>query len=102
MSKYTNMISVYIGHDGTRTIDKILGFMDAGGINTVVRSKYSRLRFTGKQLGMIMNSVNAAYNAGKNDAGAELIDNDIVWINGINKGYRLSDIEKLTDIKKGD
>ena len=50
---------------------------------------------TGREYGLVMSAVNRAYQAGKASTGAELIDGGIVWINSINKGYDVKDIQRI-------
>ena len=42
-------------------------------------------RLTGHELGLVMSAVNRAYHAGKASAGAEMIDSNCVWINGLDR-----------------
>ncbi len=37
---------------------------------------------TGKELGLVLNAINAAYQAGKASTGAEKIDNNAVYVDG--------------------
>ncbi len=42
-------------------------------------------QLTARQLALVMDAINAAYQRGRASTGAEMVDTDCVWINGINR-----------------
>lgn len=42
-------------------------------------------QLTAQQLALVMDAINAAYQRGRASTGAEMVDTDCVWINGINR-----------------
>ena len=70
-----NMMEVYNGGTGPITTSAVLD-----GIPDELAST-----LTGKQLGLVMNAVNAAYHRGKASTGAEMVDNNCVYISNLRK-----------------
>lgn len=46
---------------------------------------------------LVMDAVNQAYHNGKASAGAEMIDNNAVWINSLNKGIEWEEVGAVYD-----
>ncbi len=81
--KEKNMLAAYDGFTGSRTLEAMM--------NQVPDELWDRL--TGRELGLVMSAINAAYHKGKADAGAEVVD-DCVWVAG--KLIPLAAIEAIT------
>ena len=73
--KYNRMLAHYAGFAGQATIKAIRA--------QIPQELFIEL--TGRQLGLVMRAVNQAYHNGRASTGAEMVDNDAVWINGKNK-----------------
>lgn len=73
MRKYNTAKATYTGHKGETTITAIWERIPAE----------LKDRCTGKELGMIMDAINKAYHDGKASAGAEKLDNESVYIDGV-------------------
>ena len=73
MLKRKRMMENYSGFAGSQTIIAVL--------KQVPESLLDAL--TGKEIGLVMNAITAAYHAGKAAAGAELIDDNAIYINKI-------------------
>jgi len=82
--KYNRMIAQYNGHRGPITVSAVMeGVPDA------------LMHLTGRELGMVMSAINAAYHRGRASCHAEVIDGDAVWIEPLGCLYELSDIAAL-------
>lgn len=88
-TRESRMMAAYTGHHGPVTVDAVLA-----QIPTELQKQ-----LTGKQLGMVMNCVNAAYHNGKAACGAEIIDGDAIWINQLNALVEISDIKAMLAAK---
>lgn len=67
--------ATYSGFKGARTVEhvkKIIGLELAE-------------RLTDEDYGLVMSAVNRAYHEGKKSVGAEMMDSNAVWINGLNR-----------------
>ena len=86
--KQRNMRAAYDGHAGDQTVKAVMDGLpaDCGGM-------------TGKQLGIMMSAINAAYHRGKAAAGAEVVD-DCVWVGG--KLIPLDVIARLVKTERDD
>lgn len=83
--KYSRMIAQYDGHRGPATVGAVLD----GVPHALV------VRLTGRELGLVMSAVNAAYHRGRASCRAEVIDDDAVWIEPLGRLYELADIAAL-------
>ena len=81
---YAATMASYTGHHGPVTIAAV-----EAQISQVLRD-----RLTGHEYGLAMSAVNAAYHDGRSAAGAELIDDDAVAVDG--RLYPLGLLRKLT------
>jgi hypothetical protein len=79
--KLQRAIKLYKGFKGDRSIAAIIEQIPAALIE----------QLTGKQLAVVMEAINGAYQKGRASTGAEKIDNDCVWVSGV---------EKLIEIKE--
>jgi len=73
--KYKNALKHYTGHKGEETVGHILRF-----IPEILQKELS-----GKQIGILMNAISAAFKEGRALAGAEIVDENAVWIDSIQK-----------------
>lgn len=73
--KQKNMMKHYTGFKGSQTVSDIKSRLSEELIKEL----------TGKQLGAVMDAINKAYHDGRASTGAEMIDNNCVYINSINK-----------------
>jgi hypothetical protein len=74
-TKMVRALAAYDGHKGEQTVNHIkelIGPELAG-------------RLTGKEYGLVMSAVNRAYQEGKASTGAEMIDDNAVFINKLNR-----------------
>lgn len=72
--KYNNMMKSYKGFKGERTVGCILRRIP----------DELKKQLTGKQLGMVMDAIDESYHDGQASAGAELIDDNSVYITKLN------------------
>jgi hypothetical protein len=49
-------------------------------------------RLTGHDLGLVMSAVDRAFHEGKASAGAEMIDSNCVWVNGLDKAIEWNEV----------
>ena len=82
--KYRRMIAQYDGHRGPVTVGAVL----EGVPNSL-------MHLSGRELGIVMSAVNAAYHRGRASCQAEVMDGDAVWIEPLGHLYELSDIATL-------
>lgn len=70
-----------------RAIENYTGFKGAGTLDAIKSQVPEELieRLTGKELALVMQAINAAYQKGRASTGAEMIDNNAVYINKLNK-----------------
>ena len=58
-------------------------------------------QLTAQQLALVMDAINAAYQRGRASTGAEMVDTDCVWINGINRRIEWEEVgavyERVTE-----
>lgn len=87
--KYRNMIAAYDGHNGPVTIEAVQSFICAE----------LKQRLTGREYGLVMSAVNRAFRAGKASMGAEVVDDEYVWIDCLG---RLFPLETLSNLPDGD
>lgn len=73
--KERNMMEAYKGFEGSQTVNAILSQIPDELLE----------QLSGKQIGMVMNAIKAAYNDGKASTGAEMIDSNAVYINSLGK-----------------
>lgn len=78
------------GHHGEVTMEAVEKFI----------GDKLRERLTGREYGLAMSAVNAAFHAGKKECGAEVIDGDYVWVVCLNRGFPLSQLRDLPDAMK--
>lgn len=69
--KQRHMMETYKGFRGDETIKQIISFMPVELVHSL----------TGRELGFVATAINAAYLAGKASTGADMIDENCVWIN---------------------
>lgn len=69
--KRKNMMAAYTGFKGHQTVQAVT--------KQIPEELFDRL--TGRELGIVMSAINAAYHSGKADAGAE-ITGDCLWYGG--------------------
>ena len=79
---YPAAMAAYQGHKGTATVAAVLAQVPLELRNSL----------TGRQLGMVMSAVDAAYHNGKAAAGAEMINANCVWITGLNRGLEWDEV----------
>ena len=84
-TRWTRMMSNYDGLAGLRTVEAALAQIPAD----------LQRRLTGKELGMVMSAVNAAYHNGRASARADVINGDYVWVNALKRGYDLSALRAM-------
>lgn len=72
MRKHQTAMTIYNGHKGETTMKAVWSFVP----------QELQDRLTGKELGMVLNAINAAYQAGRASAGAEKIDSNAVYVDG--------------------
>ena len=72
MRKHQTAMSIYNGHKGESTVKAVWSFVP----------QELQESLTGKELGLVLNAINAAYQAGKASTGAEKIDNNAVYVDG--------------------
>lgn len=70
-----------------RAHEEYTGFKGAETYTTVEKQLPEELieKLTGKQLALVMQAISKAYQSGKASAGAEMIDNNAVYINRLGK-----------------
>lgn len=70
-----------------RAMELYTGFKGAGTYSEVENQLPEKLvdELTGAQLALVMQAINTAYQKGKASTGAEMIDNNAVYINKLNK-----------------
>lgn len=70
-----------------RAIEKYTGFKGGATISAITSQVPEELieRLTGKELGLVMEAINVAFQKGKASTGAEMIDNNAVYINRLDK-----------------
>lgn len=79
MKHYTKLnraAELYSGFKGPQTLQSILDQVPDELVDTL----------TSRQLALVMEAVHKAYHAGKASTGAEMIDDNVVWINSLNRG----------------
>lgn len=81
-------LAAYDGFQGQVTVEAVEKFIPAE----------LRQRLTGKEYGMAMSAINAAFHAGKKECGAETVDGDYVWVQCLNRGFPLSQLRDLPDV----
>ena len=69
-TRYTRIMAAYDGFHGSRTVDAVLA--------QIPRDLQQRL--TGRELGMVMSAVNAAYHNGRASHGGLDLCDDAVWL----------------------
>jgi len=94
-TKYDRALKVYAGFKGGATVEHIKKLI----------GKELAERLTGHELGLVMSAVNRAYQEGKASAGAELIDDNCVWINKLNKAIEWEEVgavyEQIETVEAG-
>lgn len=88
--KYKNMMATYDGHNGPVTIEAVQSLI----------SPELKQSLTGCEYGLVMSAVNRAYNAGKASMGAEVVDDEYVWIDCLGRMFSLEELSKLPDEKE--
>lgn len=73
--KISRAVELYNGFKGAQTIDAVV----AGVPEELIE------RLTAKELSVVMQAVNSAYHRGRKSTGAEMIDNNAVYIDKIDK-----------------
>lgn len=70
-----------------RAIETYTGFKGGATLSAITDQVPEELieRLTGKELGLVMETINAAFQKGKASTGAEMIDNNAVYINSLDK-----------------
>lgn len=70
-----------------RAIETYTGFKGGATLSAITDQVPEELieRLTGKELGLVMEAINAAFQKGKASTGAEMIDNNAVYINKLDK-----------------
>lgn len=70
-----------------RALDNYKGFKGESTINAITERVPDELieKLTARQIALVMSTISKAYNDGKTSAGAEMIDNNAVYINNIGK-----------------
>lgn len=70
-----------------RAYEEYKGFKGTGTYTAVEKQLPEKLieELTGKQLALVMQAISEAYQSGKASAGAEMIDNNAVYINRLDK-----------------
>lgn len=70
-----------------RAIETYTGFKGGATLSAITDQVPEELieRLTGKELGLVMEAINAAFQKGKASTGAEMIDNNAVYINNLGK-----------------
>lgn len=73
--KITRAIKAYDGFKGQQTLSEVLAQVPDELIQAL----------TGKQIGQVMSAIDKAYHNGRASTGAEMIDNNCVWVNSIDR-----------------
>jgi hypothetical protein len=81
-TKADRALKAYDGFKGGATVDHIKKLV----------GKELAERLTGHELGLVMSAVNRAYQEGKASAGAEMIDSNCVYINGLDRAIEWSEV----------
>lgn len=70
-----------------RALDNYKGFKGESTIRSITERVPDELieKLTARQIALVMEAINKAYNDGKASAGAEMIDNNAVYINSLGK-----------------
>lgn len=74
--KWTRAMATYQGHHGQVTVDHVRRNVDAA-------YPCANSQLTGAQYGYVMSVAHASYHAGRASAGAELIDGEVIYADGI-------------------
>ena len=75
-TKESRAMAAYDGFKGGATVEHVRKLV----------GKELAERLTGHEFGLVMSAVNRAYHEGRASTGAEMIDANCVWINGIDRG----------------
>ena len=85
----------YTGFKGTATVRAVMDQIPEELVD----------QLTGKQLALVMSAIDSAYQRGKSSTGSEMIDNNAVYINSINKIIEWSEVgaeyERITQQEGG-
>lgn len=97
--KYKANFNVRKGTKYQRMIDTYDGALCPSIISAIIDHIPQELKesLTGRELGLVMQAVNNAYHAGIASAGAEIIDEDSIWIHEFQALISLDDIRKLIE-----
>ena len=70
-----------------RAIETYTGFKGGATLSAITDQVPEELieRLTGKEIALVMQAINEAYQKGKASTGAEMIDNNAVYINNLGK-----------------
>lgn len=85
--KLKNMMSAYNGFTGSKTVEAVKAFVPDELTG----------KLTGKQLGLVMSAINAAYHSGKASCGCDVIDDDAIWIDQLQALVPIEDIKKCLE-----
>ncbi len=86
-SRERNMMAAYKGHRGSLAM---------AAVEEQIPAELAD-RLTGRELGLVMTAVNAAYHNGRASCGAEVVDGDFLWINTLNRGYDLAVLRAIPE-----
>jgi hypothetical protein len=84
--KNRNMMATYAGFAGPVTLRAVK--------NQVPEALWSRL--TGAELGLVLTAINAAYHSGRASTGAEMIDEDFLWVNALDRGFEIDQLRAIS------
>jgi hypothetical protein len=91
-----------------KAIKNYTGFKGDRTINSVIKQIPDELlkQLTSKQLALVMQVINTAYQNGRASTGAEKIDTDCIWVSGIEKLIEIVEVgakyESVTEPRKFD
>lgn len=86
--KHKNMMASYTGHRGAATMGAILDQVPETLLTTL----------TGKELGLVMDAINAAYHAGRASHGGLDLCDDCYWFPGVDEEGALVPTEAINSI----
>lgn len=81
-TKADRALAAFDGFKGGATVDHIKKLV----------GKELADKLTGHELGLVMSAVNRAYQEGKASAGAEMIDSNCVYINGLDRAIEWTEV----------
>lgn len=90
-----------------RAVEKYKGFKGSSTINAITERVPDELieHLNSDQIALIMSAINKAYQDGKTSTGAEMIDNNAVYINNIGKVIEWNEegavYERVTEKESG-